>query len=158
MLESGTITITALAAGRGNNGIHVLFRNCAPFTDCMSEISNSQIDNAKNIDVVMPMYSLTEYSDNYSETSGSLWQYYKDETALNDNDLIINFPGNSALFKFKQKITGSTGYDNTKTVKIMATTFAITDTKPYFSVVTLSTEDSAKLLQQLKVTFIKTKK
>ena len=104
----------------------------------------------------MPMYSLTEYSDNYSKTSGSLWQYYKDETALNDNDVIINFPGNSALFKFKQKITGS--YDNTKTVKIMATTFAITDTKPYSSVVTLSTEDSAKLLQQLKVTFIKTKK
>ena len=47
ILESGTITITALAAGRGNNGIHALFRNCAPFTDCMSEISNAQIDNAK---------------------------------------------------------------------------------------------------------------
>ena len=106
----------------------------------------------------MPMYSLTEYSDNYSKTSRSLWQYYKDETALNDNDVIINFPGNSTLFKFKQKITGSTGYDNKKTVKIMATTFTITDTKLYFSVVTLSTEDSAKLLQQLKVTFIKTKK
>ena len=51
----------------------VVFTNCGPFTDCISEINNTQIDNAKDIDVVMPMYNLVEYCDNYSKISGSLW-------------------------------------------------------------------------------------
>ena len=50
----------------------VTFKNCAPFTNCISEINNTQIDNAKDIDIVMPMYNLIEYSDNYAKTSGSL--------------------------------------------------------------------------------------
>ena len=54
-------------------------KNCAPFTNCISEINNTQVDNAKDIDIVMPMYSLIEYTDNYAKTSGSLWQYYRDE-------------------------------------------------------------------------------
>ena len=49
----------------------VAFKNYAPFTNCISEINNTQIDNAKDIDAVMPMYNLIEYSDNYSKTSGS---------------------------------------------------------------------------------------
>ena len=53
----------------------VAFKNCASFTNCISEINNTQIDNAKDIDIVMPMYNLTEYNDNYSKTSGGLWQY-----------------------------------------------------------------------------------
>ena len=48
------------------------FKNCALFTDSISEINNTQIDNTKDIDVIMPMYNLTEYSCNYSKTSGSL--------------------------------------------------------------------------------------
>ena len=60
----------------------------------------------------MPMYNLIEYSDVYSKTSGSLWQYYRDEPALdNNNNNIIDFPvndNNSILFKFKQQITGQT--------------------------------------------------
>ena len=56
----------------------VAFKNCALFTNCISEIDNTQIDNAKYIDIVMPMYNLIEYSDNYSKTSGSLCQYYRD--------------------------------------------------------------------------------
>ena len=75
ILVSGTITIAVSAAGGGNNNIEVVFKNCAPFTDCISEINCTQIDNAKDIDVVIPMYNLIEYSDNYSKTSGSLWQY-----------------------------------------------------------------------------------
>ena len=67
----------------------------------------------------MPMYNLTGYTDNYSKTSGSLQQYYRDEPALNDDGTLANFPSNSALFKFKQKITGSTGDDVTKNVEIM---------------------------------------
>ena len=50
-------------------------KNCVPFTDCMSEINNTQVDNTKDIDVVMSMCSLIEYSDNYSKISGGLWLY-----------------------------------------------------------------------------------
>ena len=87
-LVKRTITIT----GAGDNATarqaderekDVTFRNCAPFTKCINRINNTQIDNAKDIDIVMPMYNLIEYSDNYSKTSGSLWQYYKDDP--NDN-------------------------------------------------------------------------
>ena len=63
-----------------------------------------QIANAKDIDVVMPMYNLIVYVNNYLKTSGSLWQYYRDELALN-NGAIVNFhaTNNSASFTFKQK-------------------------------------------------------
>ena len=88
ILVKGTITITgagddaaARRADERNKG--VIFKNCAPFTKCISRINNTDIDNAQDIDIVMPMYNLIEYSDNYSKTSGSLWQYYKDES--NDN-------------------------------------------------------------------------
>ena len=67
ILVSGTITVTELAAGGGNNNIQVVFKNCAPFTDCISKINNTKKDNAKDIDVVIPMYNLIEYSDNYSK-------------------------------------------------------------------------------------------
>ena len=68
--------------------------NCVPFTNCISEINNTQIDNAKDIDIVMPMYNLIEYCDNYSKTSGSLWQFYRDEAFIDDNDkqLLIFLP------------------------------------------------------------------
>ena len=56
----------------------MLFKNCAPFTDCISEVNNTQVDNAKYIDIIMAMYNLIEYSNNDSKTSGILWQHYKD--------------------------------------------------------------------------------
>ena len=71
ILVSGTITVAALAATGRNNGIQVVFKNCAPFTNCISETNNTQIDNAKGIDVVMTTFNLIEYSDNYSKTSHS---------------------------------------------------------------------------------------
>ena len=61
----------------------VISKNCAPFINCKTEINNSEIDNAKDIDIVEPMYNLIEYSDNFSKTFGILWQYYKDETNNN---------------------------------------------------------------------------
>ena len=67
-------------------------------------MNNTQIDDAQNIDLVMPVYNLIECSNAYSKTSGSLWQYYRDEPALNNNNNIIDFPAsnnNSILFKFK---------------------------------------------------------
>ena len=93
ILVNGTITITgygdddaAIKADERDKG--VIFKNCAPFIKCISRINNTEIDNAKDIDIVMPMYNLIEYSDNYSKTSGSLWQYYKDDP--NDNTTTLN--------------------------------------------------------------------
>ena len=63
IIVKGKITIT----GEGDNAA-VVFKNCAPFTNCISEINNTQVDNAKDIDIVMPMYNLIEYSDNYAKT------------------------------------------------------------------------------------------
>ena len=63
----------------------VIFKNCALFTDCISKINNTQVDNAKDIDIVMPMYNVIEYSVNYSKTSGSLWQYCKNIPGGTDN-------------------------------------------------------------------------
>ena len=84
----------------------------------MHKRNKSQIDNAKDIDVVTPMHNLIEYSDNYSKTSGSLWQSYRDEPVLK-NDVITVFFGNSASFEFKQKIIGEVGDDGRKDVKTM---------------------------------------
>ena len=84
MLMSGTTSVTntaAQGADASNNNILAVFENCVTFTDCISKINNTQINNAKYIDVVMSMYDLIEYSDNYSKTSGSLWQYYWDKSA-----------------------------------------------------------------------------
>ena len=70
------------------------------------------------------MYNLIEYSDAYSKTSGSLWQYYRDEPGLDNNGNITDFSddnNNSASFKFKQKITGQTGNSSSKDVEIMVT-------------------------------------
>ena len=90
----------------------VIFKNGAPFINCKSEINNTKIGNAKDIDMVMSMYKVIEYSDNYSKTSRSLWQYYKDEPNDNVTD--------SESFKSKIKITGNTRADdgNTKDVEI----------------------------------------
>ena len=125
ILVKGTITINNTAAqGVGANNINkkVIFKNCAPFTNCISEINNTQIDNAKDIDIVMPMYNLIEYSDNYAKSTGSLWQYCKDMPARNANDgEIIAFDANNLTdsFKFKAKITGQTGDDGAKDVEII---------------------------------------
>ena len=80
-LVKGKRTITGAgddAAARQADGRDkgVAFKNCAPFTNCICKINNTQIDNCKNIDIVMPLYNLLECSDKYAKTSGGLWQYY----------------------------------------------------------------------------------
>ena len=67
----GTISATITAAANNTNK-KVIFKNCAPFANCISEINNTQIGNAQDMDIVMPMYNLIEYSDNYAKTAGSL--------------------------------------------------------------------------------------
>ena len=93
---NGTITVAEVATGGGNNDIQVVFKNYALFTNYINGIANTQIDNAKGINVVMPMYNVIEYSNNYSKTSGSLWQYYGVEPALNGAHTLADFPGNNA--------------------------------------------------------------
>ena len=122
ILVKGTVSVNdtaAQGAAVNNTNKKVIFKNCAPFTNCISEINNTQIDKAKDIDIVMPMYNLIEYSDNYSKTTGSLWQYCKDIPARNANDDIVIFTdGNTTdSFNFKAKITGRTGNDGTKMLK-----------------------------------------
>ena len=124
----GTITVdnTAAADADANNtNKKVIFKNCAPFTNCMSEIKNTQVDNAKDLDIVMSMYNLIEYRDNYSKTSGRLWQYCKDIPAVNNNNGIVDFTDNNLTdsFNFKVKITNQTGVDGTKNVEIMVPLF-----------------------------------
>ena len=155
------------------------------------------IDNAKDIDVIIPLYNLLEYSPGYEKTSGSYWQYCKDIPAVDDNNAIVNFTDNNLTdsFNFKVKMTGQTGDDGTKNVEIMVSLaylsifwrslelplincevnlilklsancfivfinvanqnarFLTTDTKLYVPVVTISTQDNAKLLKQLKSGF-----
>ena len=117
ILAKGTIKITragddAAARQADERDKGVTFKNCAPFTKCINRINNTQIDNAKDIDIVMPMYNLNEYSDNYSKTSGSLWQYYKDDP----NDNTADFES----FEYKVKKIGKTPDDgNIKDVEII---------------------------------------
>ena len=79
----------------------MVFKNNAPFINCISKINGVKIDNAEDLDVVMPMYNLLEYSKNYRKTTGSLWNYYRDEPS---NPL----SSNSESFKYKLSITGKT--------------------------------------------------
>ena len=101
------ITLAEDAAANNANK-KVIFKNCAPFTNCISEINNTQVGNTKDIDIVMRMYNLIEYSDNYAKTSGSLWQYCLDKPALNIADAIVDFREDNLTdsLNFKVKITG----------------------------------------------------
>ena len=109
ILVKGTITVPNTAAADGNiNSANkkVILKNYAPFANYISEINNTQIDNTKDIDVVISLYNLIEYSDNYSKTSESLSQYCKDVPAVNNNGEIVDF-GEANLtdsFKLKQQV------------------------------------------------------
>ena len=75
-----SVNNTAAQGAAANNNKKVIFKNCAPFTNCISEINNTQIDNAKDIDIVMPMYNLIEYSDNHAkkqEVYGNIVKIYQ---------------------------------------------------------------------------------
>ena len=114
-----SVTGTNNANRRNKN---LTFKNNAPFKSCITKINNTFIDNAENLDVVMPMYNLLEYSDNYSMTLASLWNYYKDTNNddVNENNDARNYRINnnkintSKPFECKAKIIGSTATDNSR--------------------------------------------
>ena len=101
ILVTGTITVVgagtntaAIAADRDSK--QAVFKNCASFTNSITEINNTQIENAKDLDVVMPLHNVIEYSDNCSKTSRSLYQFCRDEP--NNNDIT-----ESKSIEFKSK-------------------------------------------------------
>ena len=116
ILLKGTITVNGVVNGVENEILRrnrpLILKNNAPFVSCMTKINNELIEDADDLDIVMPMYNLLEYSKNYRKTIGSLYNYYRDE--LSDDNNPNNFPNtnvlNSSSFKYKNKITGNT-YD-----------------------------------------------
>ena len=104
-------TITVRNAGvqdEANNATNkkVIFKkNSGPFTNCISRINNTQVDDADDIDLVMPMCNVIEYSNNYSKAYGILWQYCRDEQALDENNHITDFTvANSITDLFNDKL------------------------------------------------------
>ena len=107
ILVTGNINVTG-----GDANTKVAFKNCAPFKDCRTEINDTFVDYANFINITMPMYNLIEYSDNYSDTSGSLWQFKRDEIE-GDVNLTVDdnhIPNNLSSFKYKSSfITNRNG-------------------------------------------------
>ena len=116
ILVKGTITVTAPGANNGANNIRdkrnrpLILKNNAPFVSCITRINGEIIEDADNLDIVMSMYNLLDYSKNYRKPIGSLYNYYRDE--LSDDADNNNFDNikvvNSNTFKYKNKITGNT--------------------------------------------------
>ena len=100
ILLRGDITVTAAPA------TNVAFKNCAPFTKCITKIVRITVDDTEDLDLVILMYNLIEYSSNYSETKGSLWFYFKNEESNFDADIANS--NNFKSFKNKAKLLEST--------------------------------------------------
>ena len=97
------------------------YKKCAPFIDFISEINNTQVDNATDIDIVLPIYNLIKYSDIYFKAPRSLWQCYRGKPFLDDNGTIGDFPvddNNTVSFKVKTKIVGRAENDGIEDVEI----------------------------------------
>ena len=115
ILVKDTIMVTALGVNNDANNIRdkrnrpLILKNNAPFVSCITRINGELIEDADDLDIVMPMYNLLEYSKNYKKTIGSLYNYYRDELTNDNNDNFDNISVvNSEAFKYKNKKTGNT--------------------------------------------------
>ena len=108
ILVKGTITVAGTHP-RDRTNRPLILKNNAPFISCISKVHNELIEDAEDLDIVMPMYSFLEYSKNYRKTIGSFYNYYRDELSDdNDNDNFGNIKVvNSEAFKYKNKIIGN---------------------------------------------------
>ena len=133
VLVNGTITVTAPEVNNNANNIRdkrnrpLILKINALFVSCITKINNELIEDTGDLDIVMPMYNLLEYSKNYKKTVGSFYNYYRDELSSdpnNNNQANIKVV-NSNAFKYKNKIIGYTynvnagaaGYDVNKNGK-----------------------------------------
>ena len=168
-------TIRAANAG---NATRLALKNCAPFTKRNLEINDENVDTAENLDIVMPMYNLIEYSDNYQDSSAILYQYKRDEPPDNNVNLTAD---NSISFKYKVNLLSNIDVKIAVPLKylrnlfrslemplinckiklnltwkkecVLSTAaddaaFIINDTKLYVPVVTLSKEDNKDFIEQ----------
>ena len=99
ILVDGTVRATNAV-----NATRLALKNCAPYTKCNLEINDEHVDTAENLDIVMPMYNLIEYSDNYQDSSATLYQYKRDEPPDNNVNLTAD---NSTSFKYKVNLLGN---------------------------------------------------
>ena len=99
---TGDIQVADVAADT-----NVAFKNCAPFLRCVSHINDENVETAENLDIIITMYNLIEYSGNYADFSGSLYQLKRDESPINDAGNILNVAlDNSTSFKYKASLLG----------------------------------------------------
>ena len=110
ILVTGDIAVKKRNNDNTNNmditqATQVVFKNCALFKDYRTEINDTFVNYANFINIAMPMYNLIEYSDNYSDTSGSLWQFKRDEIINNAN---VTNDDNASSFKYKANLIGNT--------------------------------------------------
>ena len=103
ILVTGNITVIAA------NNTDVAFKNCASFCTCTTKINDMFVDEANHIYIAMPTYNLIKYSNNYSDTSRSLWQFKRDDVLVNNADLTID---GSKSFKYKAALLGKTANHN----------------------------------------------
>ena len=105
----GTIRTAAADANT-----RLALKDCAPFTKCNLEINDEHIDTAEKLDITMPMYNLIEYSDNYQDSSATLYQYKRDETP--EDDAVADLTAdNSSSFKYKISLLGNPVFDDNLT-------------------------------------------
>ena len=112
ILVTGDITATG-----GDANTKVAFKNCAPFTKCVTHINDEHVDNADNLDIVMPMHNLIEYSNNYSDTSLNLWHFKRDEQNINDGNPANVTAADSLSLKYKSSFFKTLENDDSEVFK-----------------------------------------
>ena len=99
---TGDINVAAVAANT-----NIAFKNCVSFTRCVTHINDEHVETAENLDIILPMYNLIEYSDNYADSFGSLYQFKGDESPMNNAGNPLNVAlNNSTSFKYKASLLG----------------------------------------------------
>ena len=102
ILVTGYIKVAAVTVDT-----NVAFKDCAPFTRCVIHINDQHVETAENLDIIMPICNLIEYSENYADSSGSLYPFKRDESPMNDNNNPLNVAlDNSTSFKYKASLLG----------------------------------------------------
>ena len=108
ILMTGGIRVEGVAANT-----NVAFKNCAPSTRCVTHVNDELVETAENLDIIMPMYNLIEYFDNYADSSGNLYQFKRGESSMNDARNPLNVAlDNSTSFKCKASLLGKADDDD----------------------------------------------
>ena len=121
ILVTGDIKVTDIAANT-----NVVFKYCAPFTRCVIHINDEHVEKDENLDIIMPMYNLLQYCDNYADSSGSLYQFKRDESPANNAENLVNFPKNNpSSFKYKAGLLREATVENVHDRSLENTTIVV---------------------------------